>query len=108
MRWFEHYDVMLCPTASTTAFTHLQTGERWERMLNVNGVPQPTTTQMFWAGLGGMVGLPATVIPAGLAADGLPVGAQLIGPRGADLDLLAIAKRLEREGFGFRAPPGFA
>jgi len=106
--WFERFDVLLCPTASTTAFPHAQQGERWERMLDVNGVPQPTTTQMFWAGLGGMVGLPATVIPAGLAADGLPVGAQLIGPRGADLDLLAIAKRLEREGFEFRAPPGFA
>lgn len=107
MRWFERYDVMLCPTASTTAFPHLQTGERWERMLDVNGVPQPSTTQMFWAGLGAVCGLPATVMPAGLAADGLPVGAQLIGARGADLDLLAIAGLLEREGFGFRAPPGF-
>jgi Asp-tRNA(Asn)/Glu-tRNA(Gln) amidotransferase A subunit family amidase len=35
------------------------------------------------------------------------VGAQLIGARGTDLDLLAIAGLLEREGFGFRAPPGF-
>jgi amidase len=107
MRWFGRYDVMLCPTASTTAFPHRQTGERWERMLDVNGVPQPSTTQMFWAGLGAVCGLPATVLPAGLAADGLPVGAQLIGARGADLDLLAIAGLLEREGFKFRAPPGF-
>jgi amidase len=108
MRWFERYDVMLCPTASTTAFPHMQTGERWERMLDVNGRPQPSTTQMFWAGFGAVCGLPATVMPAGLAADGLPVGAQLIGARGADLDLLAIAGLLEREGFGFRAPPGYA
>lgn len=107
MRWFGRYDVMLCPTASTTAFPHTQTGERWERMVDVNGVPQPSTTQMFWAGLGAVCGLPATVLPAGLAADGLPVGAQLIGARSADLDLLAIAGLLEREGFGFRAPPGF-
>ena len=107
MRWFGRYDVMLCPTASTTAFPHMQTGERWERLLDVNGVPQPSTTQMFWAGLGAVCGLPATVMPAGLAADGLPVGAQLIGARGTDLDLLAIAGLLEREGFGFRAPPGF-
>lgn len=108
MRWFERYDVMLCPTASTTAFPHMQTGERWERMLDVNGRPQPSTTQMFWAGFGAVCGLPATVMPAGLAADGLPVGAQLIGARGADLDLLAIAGLLEREGFGFTPPPGYA
>jgi Asp-tRNA(Asn)/Glu-tRNA(Gln) amidotransferase A subunit family amidase len=49
----------------------------------------------------------ATMVPAGLAADGLPVGAQLIGALGADLDLLAVARLMEREGFGFRAPPGF-
>jgi amidase len=106
-RWFERYDVLLCPTAATTAFPHMQTGERWERMLDVDGRPQPTTTQLFWAGLGGVAGLPATMVPAGLAADGLPVGAQLIGALGADLDLLAVARLMEREGFGFRAPPGF-
>lgn len=108
MRWFERYDVTLCPIASTTACVHQQTGERWERMIEVNGVPQPSTTQMFWAGLGAVCGLPATMMPAGLATDGLPVGAQFIGARGADLDLLAIAGLLEREGFGFRAPPGYA
>jgi len=105
-RWFERFDLLLCPTAATTAFEHRQQGERWERMLSVNGHPQPSTTQMFWAGLGGVAGLPATVIPAGLAADGLPVGAQLIGARGADLELLRVARLLEREGFAFRAPPG--
>lgn len=106
--WFERFDVLLCPTAATTAFPHMQQGERWERMLDVNGTPQPSTTQMFWAGLGGMAGLPSTVIPAGLADDGLPTGAQLIGARGTDLELLAVAKLLEREGFAFRAPPGYA
>jgi len=104
--WFERFDVLLCPTAATTAFPHHQEGERWERMVSVNGRPQPGTTQMFWAGLGGVAGLPATVIPAGPAADGLPVGAQLIGARGADRDLLRVARLLEREGFAFQAPPG--
>jgi amidase len=105
--WFERFDVLLCPTAATTAFPHMQQGERWERMLDVNGTRQPSTTQMFWAGLGGMAGLPSTVIPAGLADDGLPTGAQLIGALGADFELLAVAKLLEREGFAFSAPPGF-
>ena len=38
--FFERYDVLLCPTAATTAFPHNQEGERWERMIDVNGKPQ--------------------------------------------------------------------
>ena len=48
--FFNKYDLLLCPVAATTAFPHNQKGERWERMITVNGRPQPSTTQMFWAG----------------------------------------------------------
>jgi amidase len=47
--FFKQYDLLLCPTAATAAFPHNQKGERWERMITVNGKPQPSTTQMFWA-----------------------------------------------------------
>jgi Asp-tRNA(Asn)/Glu-tRNA(Gln) amidotransferase A subunit family amidase len=43
-----------------------------------------------------LAGLPAVSVPCGLDARGLPVGLQLIGRRGADARLLAIAARLER------------
>ena len=38
----------------------------------------------------GLIGLPALAMPAGFGAEGLPMGVQLIGPRGSDARLLAI------------------
>jgi amidase len=106
--FFREWDVLLCPAAATTAFPHDQQGERWERMVTVNGKPQPSTTQLFWAGLSGMAYLPSTVAPAGLAEDGLPVGVQIVGPQYADLTTIALAKALEAEFGGFVPPPAFA
>ena len=62
--FFRDWDVLLCPTAATAACTC--NGRRWERMLEVNGKPQPSTTQMFWAGYSGMCFLPSTVAPVRL------------------------------------------
>ena len=41
-----------------------------------------------------LLGLPAAVVPAGLA-DGLPVGVQVVGDRFTDLRCLAIAEQVE-------------
>jgi len=106
--FFGDYDLLLCPAAATTAFAHNHVGERWERMVLVNGKPQPSTTQMFWAGYSGMAYLPSTVAPIGLADDGLPVGVQIVGPQYGDLTCLKFAQLLEREYHAFVAPPGFA
>ena len=106
--FFKDYDFLICPTATTTAFAHNQQGERWERMLDVNGQPQPTTTQLFWAGYSGMAYLPSTVAPAGLTEAGLPSGVQIIGPQYGDLLCIEMAKRLEKEFAAFQAPPGYA
>ena len=106
-RFFENYDLLLCPTATTTAFPHMQTGERWERMVMVDGQPQPSTTQMFWAGYSGMVLLPSTVAPIGIAADGLPVGAQIVAPQYLDYSAIRFAQLLERDYRAFTPPPGY-
>ena len=37
-----------------------------------------------------LIGLPTLAVPAGFGAGGLPMGVQLIGPRGSDGDLLAL------------------
>ena len=101
-------DLLLCPPATTTAFPHQQTGERWQRMVTVNGEPQPSTTQMFWAGWTGNCYLPSTVAPAGLASDGLPVGVQIVGPQYADHECIRFAALLGRAMGGFRPPPDHA
>lgn len=109
-RFFGDWDVLLCPTAATPAFPHMQQGERWERMIDVNGRGQPTTTQLFWAGVSCAFFLPGTVAPIALAApgsdySGLPVGVQIVGPRYSDLTTIRFAELLEREYHGFVAPP---
>ncbi|MBK7656875.1 MAG: hypothetical protein IPJ18_19495 [Betaproteobacteria bacterium] len=90
---------------TTPAFLHNQQGERWERMVMVNGQPQPSTQSLFWAGYPGVVGLPATAIPLGLTPQGLPVGAQVIGPILGDPQCLRFAQWLEQEWCGYTPPP---
>jgi amidase len=105
--FFDEWDLLLCPAAATAAFPHNQKGERWERMVMVNGKPQPSTTQMFWAGFPGMALLPSTVAPAGFTSAGLPVGVQIVGPQYGDFATIAAAQFLEREFQPFVAPKGY-
>ena len=113
LKWQEYFadtDLLLCPAATTVAFEHNQQGERWERMIDVNGNPQPTTTALFWAGYPGFVYLPSTVAPIGLAqANGatLPVGVQIIGPQYHDHRCIRFAQLLEQHYCKFQAPPDF-
>jgi amidase len=105
--FFRDWDVLLCPTAATAAFAQNQKGQRWERMISVNGKPQPSTTQMFWAGYSGASLLPSTVAPIASSAEGLPIGVQIVGPQYADYRTIAFAQLLEREYRAFEPPPGY-
>ena len=110
LAWAEYFktcDVLLCPAAATPAFPHNQKGERWERMIDVNGRPQPGTTQMFWAGYSGMCYVPSTVAPIGFSNEGLPVGVQIIGPQYGDATTIELARLIEAEYCGFVRPDGF-
>jgi len=106
--YFESVDLLITPVATSPAFLHNQQGERWERMLQVNGQDQPHTDSLFWAGYPGVVGLPATAIPIGKSPSGLPVGAQIIGNTFADPLCLDMARWLETEWCGFAPPPHLA
>ena len=64
--FFQDWDILLCPAATSAAWPHDQAGQRHDRVITVNGANQPTTDQMFWAGYPNMVNLPSTVAPAGL------------------------------------------
>jgi len=91
-----HRDALFRQLGASAAFQPDQKGERWERMIPVNGKPQPSTTQVFRAGLPGVANLPATVAPTGSKAGGLPVGVQIIGPQYGDLTTIGVAKWLEK------------
>jgi amidase len=106
-RFFEDWDVMICPAAASAAFPHDQKGERHERTISVNGRQVPTTDQLFWAGYSGAFYLPSTVAPMGLTEQGLPAGVQIITRQFDDLTSLRFAELLEREYCGFVPPPGY-
>jgi amidase len=103
--FFGQWDLLICPVATAPAFPHMHDGFRWERMIKVNGRAQPSTQQLFWAGYPGLCGLPATAVPLGLSAEGLPVGAQIVGPAFGDPICLRFARWLDKEYRGFVAPP---
>ncbi|WP_439576525.1 amidase [Elioraea sp.] len=105
--FFREWDVLLCPVAAGTAFPHDHEGERQDRVITVNGEPQPTTTQLFWAGISGVCYLPAAVAPIGLAKGGLPLGVQIIAGPYQDRAAIHLATLMEKAVRGFRPPPGY-
>ncbi len=90
--FFGQYDVLLAPSMPIPAFSTDVTGPT-----EIDGTP---VDPFFddWCALAlpaNLTGQPATAVPTGLSADGLPVGLQVMGPRWADLSTLAVAARLE-------------
>jgi amidase len=109
-RWralFRDFDVVICPPAATPAFPHDHTEPQTARKITVDGKEFPYLQNLVWADPATTCGLPATVVPTGVA-DGLPVGVQIIGPEYEDRTPLAFARLVEREFGGFAAPPGYA
>ncbi|MGW3285526.1 amidase [Streptomyces sp. NPDC001002] len=103
-RFFAEFDAVVCPITPTPAFAHDHEPDSMKRRLDIDGVGYPYLDQLVWAGLATMPGLPATAVPTGLSAEGLPVGVQLIGPMYEDRTPLRLAELLERELGGFQVP----
>jgi amidase len=102
-RFFEKWDVMLCPPSIVTAFPHCEPGS-----------PLRVDDQevIYWAVSGhgtlfNYTGHPAVVLPYKLDHDGLPLGIQLIGKRWHESHLLAMAKALAEVTGPFQRPPGY-
>jgi amidase len=102
---FEHHDVLLAPITPVAAFPHDHRPFNSRSLTASDGSKIPYGAMLNWIGLATACGLPATAIPAGLTACGLPVGVQLIGPRGGDARTLNAAQAIEDELGGFQAPP---
>lgn len=102
---FERFDAILAPIAPVTAFPHDHRPFGRRRLATSDGGAIPYASMLNWISLPTALHLPATAMPAGLAADGLPVGAQLIGPLNGDARVLAIAQAIEENVRGF-TPPG--
>jgi len=83
---FEQYDVIIGPTAPTTAF---KLGEKIEDPLTMY-VEDILTIPM------NLAGIPAISVPCGLASNGLPVGLQIIGKAFDESTVLRVAHAYEQ------------
>jgi len=104
-RFFEDFDVVLCPPAPSGAIRHDQRPDPHARFLEVNGTQRPYFDLMLWACLATGAGLPAAVAPVMLGEDGLPRGVQIIAASLEDRTAIACAAMLETLGSEFKAPP---
>jgi amidase len=93
-RLFETFDALICPAFGCAAFEHID-DPNWEsRTLVIDGQPTPYGAQGAWASMASLGGLPATAMPVGHNAAGLPLGIQIIGPYLEDRSTIALAAQL--------------
>ncbi len=85
-RAYEAFDLLLCPTSPTTAF---RIGERSSDPVEMYRSDVCTIPS-------NLSGDPAISIPAGVDADGLPIGVQLLGPALSERLLFRAAYAVER------------
>jgi amidase len=95
--FFRDVDALVCPVVITPPFHHMQEGSLLDRVVPVDGVDRPYGDLLWWTMLIGMAYLPATVIPVGTTADGLPLAVQVVGPYLEDRTPLAVARALRNE-----------
>jgi amidase len=104
--YFAGVDALLMPVAMVPAIPHDHSEPFPERVIQVNGGSRPYTDLMAWVALATLAHLPATVVPVGRTASGLPVGVQIVGPYLEDRTTLAVGRLVEELLGGFVAPPG--
>jgi Asp-tRNA(Asn)/Glu-tRNA(Gln) amidotransferase A subunit family amidase len=86
----EEYDALVCPTLATPPLTHDE-----PMPSEIDGEPTnglPTSWMLSW--IFNLTGHPVVNVPAGMA-DGLPVGAQLVGDMYTEATLLGVANAVE-------------
>jgi amidase len=106
-RWrelFAQFDVVVSPITPTPAFRH-DHSDLSTRAINIDGTDYSYLSQVMLAGTATLPGLPATALPIGRDPDGLPIGAQAIGPMYGDRTTLHFAELAEAAFGGFTPPP---
>jgi amidase len=102
---FGQVDVVIAPATPVCAFPHDHSPFNRRTLSLSDGAKIPYRSMLDWIALATACGLPATAIPIGPLANGLPFGVQIIGPRGGDSRTLAVAEAIEQAFGGFVSPP---
>jgi aspartyl-tRNA(Asn)/glutamyl-tRNA(Gln) amidotransferase subunit A len=87
---FEDVDLLIGPTVPCVAWPRDQLGPA-----TIGGVPVAPRAHAVFTPLFNHARVPAIGIPCGTGRDGLPVGLQIVGPRGHDRRVLAFAEFAE-------------
>lgn len=88
--FFQTYDLLLTPTVACTAFP-----AGGPPPAQIDGKPVTPAGYLPFTPAFNVTGHPAASLPAGLAANGLPVGLQVVAPRHADALLLSASAAFE-------------
>jgi amidase len=102
---FDRWHVILAPITPVPAFPHERRPFNRRSLKTSDGKTIAYNSLITWISLATALHLPATAIPAGQTASGLPVGAQVIGPLGGDARCLAVAQAIDENIRGFTPPP---
>ena len=94
--FFDNYDVMLMPVQPRGAIGHDHSMPMHGRTVDIGGVERDYSDLFGWTGPAGAGMLPATVVPVGLDADGLPIGVQIVGPHLHDRTTLQLARLISQ------------
>ncbi len=100
---FERFDVLVLPSAQVWPFP-----VEWRWPESVAGQPMDTYHRWMQVMMPvSLAGVPCLGTPAGFGANGLPMGIQLFGPRGADREVLRLgqAYHAATDWPGRRPPP---
>lgn len=98
---FQAVDVLVVPTTATTAPPRPSAAALEGGLVDVDAI-DAMTAYTFPANL---CGLPAASVPVGTDRSGLPVGLQVVGPRGGDALVLAACRALEAAGLATAITP---
>lgn len=104
--FFRDVDALLMPVAVVPAIRHDHTAPLADRTIEVAAGNRSYMDLFGWVGLATAAYLPATTVPVGRTANGLPVGVQIVGPYLEDRTTLAVAQGIEELLGGFVPPPG--
>ncbi len=98
------WDAWLYPVAMTPAFTHRERGAAVQ--VDNCSVPYSIALGAYVVPFN-LTGHPVVVIPIGQTKGGLPIGMQIVGKRWRDMELLALAQKIDRIVGQLQRPPGY-
>ena len=105
--YFRNFDAFLSPVCFVAAFQHDHSPDFDTRKVTTTAGERPYLDLMKWIAPATLIGCPATAVPVGRTAAGLPVSLQIVGPYMEDATPIDIAIKMAGLTGSFVAPPGY-